>query len=86
MQEKIISTIRIGVAAAVGSLTALLSTWGLLDPEIESSLVQLVEVVSFIVGSVAYYGIARLLEDRFPWLLGLPFPAKPTVIMRSNHE
>ena len=86
MREKIISVMRVAVASAVGALSALLATWGLLEPEVEQSLLQFVELVSFIAGSVAYYGIARLLEDRFPWLLGLPFPAKPTVIMRSNHE
>ena len=73
MQEKLISIIRNGVAAAVGSLTALLSTWGLLDPEIESSLLRLIEVVSFIVGSVAWYALDRFVEDRFPWLRPLLF-------------
>jgi hypothetical protein len=73
MKEKLISIIRHGVAAAVGSLTALLATWGLLDPEIESSLLHLVEVLSFIAGSVAWYALDRFLEDRFPWLRPLLF-------------
>ena len=73
MQEKLISTIRNGVAAAVGSLSFLLASWGFLNPEIESSLRQLVEVVSFIVGSVAWYALDRFVEDRFPWLRPLLF-------------
>ena len=70
----LISTIRIGVAALVGFLITWLGTANLLDPNLEAQLLGLVETISVVAGTVAYYFLARLLEDRFPWLLGPKFP------------
>jgi len=85
MQERIISTVRIGVASLFGFLITWLGTANLLDPSIEAELIGMIETVSVVVGTVAYYAIARLLEDRFPWLLGPKFHERPR-IFRSNHE
>jgi hypothetical protein len=74
MQERIISIVRIGVAAFVGFLITWLGTANLLGPGTEAQLLGLVETLSVVIGTVVYYAIARMLEDRFPWLLGPRFP------------
>jgi hypothetical protein len=75
LKTSIISTVRVAVAAIVGFLITWLGTANLLDAEIQAQLLGLIETVSVIVGTVVYYFLARILESRFPWLLGPRFPA-----------
>jgi hypothetical protein len=75
IKTSIISTVRVAVAAIVGFLITWLGTANLLDAEIEAQLMAMIETVSVIVGTVVYYFLARVLESRFPWLLGPRFPA-----------
>ena len=75
IKTSIISTVRVAVAAIVGFLITWLVTANLIDAEIEAQLLGLIETVSVIVGTVVYYFLARILESRFPWLLGPRFPA-----------
>jgi len=75
LKTSIISTVRVAVAAIVGFLITWLGTANLLDAEIEAQLLGLIETVSVIAGTVVYYFLARILESRFPWLLGPKFPA-----------
>ena len=75
LKTSIISTVRVAVAAIFGLLVTWLGTANLLDAEIEAQLMAMIETVSVIVGTVVYYFLARVLESRFPWLLGPKFPA-----------
>jgi len=75
-RSSIISTVRVAVAAIVGFLVTWLGTANLLDAEIEAQLMAMIETVSVIVGTVVYYFLARILESKFPWLLGPRFPAQ----------
>ena len=75
LKTSIISTVRVAVAAIFGFLVTWLGTANLLDAEIQAQLLGLIETVSVIVGTVVYYFLARVLESRFPWLLGPRFPA-----------
>jgi uncharacterized membrane protein (DUF485 family) len=86
MKERLISTIRIGVALLIGFLVTWLGTANLLDHGTEAQLLGLVETLSVVIGTIVYYFAARLLEDRFPWLLGPKFPRRPQIILRSNRE
>jgi hypothetical protein len=86
MKERIVSIARIGVAAVVGFLITWLGTANLLDPELETQMLALVETLSVVIGTVVYYAIARMLEDRFPFLLGPKFPKRPQIILRSNQK
>jgi Zn-dependent protease with chaperone function len=74
LKTSIISTVRVAVAAIFGFLITWLGTANLLDAEIEAQLMAMIETVSVIVGTVAYYFVSRLLESRFPWLLGPRLP------------
>lgn len=74
LKEKLISTIRVGVAAVAGMLLSWLAQAGFIDEEASATIQRLVTDVSFVAGSVAWYFIARLLETRFPWLLAVATP------------
>jgi ABC-type Co2+ transport system permease subunit len=79
LKPHIISTVRIAVAAVVGSVISYLVTQNLLTAELEESLKLITENLSFVIGTVAYYLVARILESKFPFLLGLKFPHKKII-------
>jgi hypothetical protein len=71
-----ISTVRVAFAAGAGLLITLLTTHNLLSPEVERHVASAVESLSFVAATVIYYFLARLLQERFPFLLGPRFPGK----------
>ncbi len=74
MKEKLFSAIRIGVAALAGMLLSWLAAAGFVSEETNQAIETIVNDVSFVVGTVVWYFLARLVENHFPWLLGLSTP------------
>jgi len=81
MRDKLFSTVRVAVAAAIGALFSWLVSQGIVDADLASSVDSLIDSISFLVGTVAWYFVGRVLERYAPWLLG---PKTPVSISHTS--
>jgi membrane associated rhomboid family serine protease len=70
MQERIISTVRVGLLYVVSSIVGLLAYWGIVDPAIEIGLREIATILAGLIYLVLHY----LLDRHFPWLRLLMLP------------
>lgn len=81
IKNKVFSTIRVAVAAAFGLALHSLVAWGIPEESIGPTFAVLIDSASFILGTAAWYGLARLVESakKWKWLSRLLLIQNPTL-------